>query len=64
MLQNFINFHNFELSSFVCKMCSQTRINFSIYLVIIKFQLIICEILDNSLIKKHAINNKFIDCMQ
>jgi hypothetical protein len=62
MLQNFINFHNFELSSFVCKMYSQTRLNFAFILIIIKFQLIICEILVNSLIKKHAINNKFIDC--
>jgi hypothetical protein len=66
MLQNFVNFyfefHYFKLSSFVCKMCSQTRLNFAFNLIIIQFQLITCEILDNSLIKKHAINNKFMDC--
>jgi hypothetical protein len=43
-------------------MCSQTRLNFAFILIIIKFQLIICETLDNSLIKKYAINNKFIYC--
>jgi hypothetical protein len=43
-------------------MCSQTRLNFAFILIIIQFQLIICETLDNSLIKKYVINNKFIDC--
>jgi hypothetical protein len=43
-------------------MRSQTRLNFGFILIIIQFLLIICETLDNSLIGKYAINNKFIDC--
>ncbi len=50
------------MNSFVCKMFSQTPLNFTFILIIIRFQLIICEILVNSLIQKHAINIKFIDC--